>query len=561
MHRNALLSVLVVLAIGVIALGGTPAANDLCSSLMNNAALHSLKNTTVTSATTVSDTFTPPDSARSMQGLPSFCRVTATLKPSPASDIKIEVWMPSESWNGKLQGVGNGGLAGTITYNALGTAIQKGYASVSTDTGHVVTDTTWMQDAEKAKDYGYRGIHEMTVAAKSVVQQFYGSPAKHSYFSGCSTGGGQAFGETQLYPEDYDGIVAGDPQNYPTNLRAGDIHEFQAGNNDPASNLPRATLSVITAAVLKECGRPGDAEDGFLNDPRSCHFDPEKLLCKSGQATSACLTAAQIAAVKSVYEGTFSMRTMERIWPGLLPGSEAPAGTGWQTVGISGPKPFAAAAQVYSFGVLGNPEPDFHKLDIDAALEADTRKFASFNHISTDIDPFLRRGGKLLIYHGWNDPSVSPLNTIDYYGSLIATIKRKTHLDEAAALKETQKSVRVFMVPGMGHCSGGPGPDSFDALGKLEDWVEQGKAPERINASHLTNGAPVSSRPLCPYPQEAQFTGSGERKDASNWVCADRPFVFDPSFYKVGGLARGGPQQIARIYATSPTGKSQKLNR
>ena len=240
MSRNSFV-VLFAVAFITIAVGATPAMADTCSDLMSNASLKALPNTTITSSATVSGTFTPPNGAKPIEGLPSFCRVAVTLKPSPVSDIKVEVWMPTTGWNGKFQGVGNGGLGGIISYTnlpnyldraALEDGVKARYATASTDTGHVNDDRTWLSNEEKERDYGYRAIHEMTVTGKAVVQAFYGRAAARSYFNGCSTGGGQALGEAQLYPGDYDGILAGDSQNKLTHTRASDIWANQAVTNE-----------------------------------------------------------------------------------------------------------------------------------------------------------------------------------------------------------------------------------------------------------------------------------------------------------------------------------------
>src|SRR5437764_14085424 len=281
------------LALVFLLLGATAAAADTCSDLAMNPSLATLPNTTITSAATVSGTFTPPNGGMPIEGLPSFCRVTATLKPSAASDIKIEIWLQSSGWNGKFEGVGNGGLGGTISYTnlpnyldhaSLADAIMSGYAGASTDTGHVSSDRTWLANEEKEKDYGYRAIHEMTVTAKAVIQKFYGRAATRSYFNGCSTGGGQALGEAQLYPEDYNGILAGDSQNTLTHSRASDIWAFQSVNNE--NKLSASVLSLVKTTVLKQCGaKDGSLEDGFLlSDPRQCRFSPEQLACKEGKA-------------------------------------------------------------------------------------------------------------------------------------------------------------------------------------------------------------------------------------------------------------------------------------
>jgi feruloyl esterase len=527
--------VLVTMAVAAAALSAMPAAVDPCTYLADSVEMRLMPNTTLTFAGTVAGDFAPPGGGVVIHGLPSFCRVAATLKPSPVSDIKIEVWMPAKDWNQKIQGVGNGGLAGVISYGALAAAVAKGYASVSTDTGHVVSDDSWLPVVEREKDYGYRAIHEMTVTAKAVVAQFYGKAARRSYFNGCSTGGGQGFGEAQLYPADYDGIVAGAPQIFPTRLRAAHIWNFQAASNDPAGNLPKQTLALITAAVLKQCGGEHGMADGFLSeDPRGCSFVPAQLLCKAGQDAATCLSAPQVAAVAKIYGGLADPRSKRTLWPGFARGSEGPSGVGavgWQVFGINGPKPFVAAETFYSLGVFENPQTDFHAIDAAGMIDLAENKFPFLQHTSTDIAAFTARGGKLLIYHGWADPGISPYNTIDYYGALVEAAGQKRHLSFDAALKQAQQSERLFMVPGMGHCSGGPGPDNFDAVGAMDQWVEHGAAPDKIVASHVSGGAVDYSRPLCPFPQEAQYTGSGDRLDAKNWVCAARKFTFDASFY------------------------------
>lgn len=516
---------------GAVTIKPLPAATDACSNLAADKSLRSLPDMTITGTTTVAGSFSPP-TGRAVEGLPSFCRVSATLKPSPVSDVRIEIWLPSAGWNHKLQAVGNGGLAGVISYGALAAAVKAGYASVSTDTGHVEADTSWLPNEEKERDYGYRAIHGMTVAAKAVLKRFYGNEPKRSYFNGCSTGGGQGLGEAQLYPQDFDGILAGAPANFQTRLRAAGIWDFQAASKNPASHLPKEKLAMITAAVLKDCGGQFGSSDGFLSDdPRACRFDPEELLCKSGQDAAPCLTAPQVEAVKMIYGGMVDPGAKQRLWPGLMRGSEAAGGGSWESTGINGPTPFPPVAQFYSMAVLENPNVDFRTIDAAGAAEKAAMKFGYINHTSTDLDAFLRRGGKLLLYHGWADPLISSANTINYYGAVMAAMQQKKHVDDATALQDVEKSARLFMVPGMGHCGGGPGPDKFDGIGALDRWVDQGMAPEKIIASHITGNATTFSRPLCPYPQVAEYSGSGDRKDASTWVCKARPFTYDSSFY------------------------------
>lgn len=556
MGRKLTMIVVVVFGVAVMVLGATLAAADTCSNLMSSTALHALPNTTITSAAIVMGTFTPPN-GKAIEGLPSFCRVTATLKPTQTSDIKIEVWLPSEGWNGNLAGIGNGGLAGVINYaggadganNSLASAVKKGYASVGTNTGHDGNDTSWLPDESKERDYGYRSIHWMTVAAKTIVKDFYGTAAKWAYFCGCSTGGGQAVGEAQRYPTDYDGIVAEGMQNYSTRVRVANIWMYQVATNDPASTVPIDKLKLVTAAVLKYCGGKDALADGFLSsDPRTCRFDPMQLLCKAGQDTATCLTAPQVKTVRAIYRGEINRHTKQLVWPGSLPGSEEPGGpgtVGWHTTGMNGPRPFFTSVLFYPFAVLEKPDVDFHTMDTESALELAEKKFPFINHNEPDIDEFIRRGGKMIIDHGWADPQLSPINTIDYYGSVVEVEQRKHHLDQASALAETQKSIRLFMVPGMGHCGGGPGPDTFDAIGALDHWVDHSVAPDKIVATHLNGGVAAFSRPLCPFPQEAQYKGTGDRKDASSWVCITKPFTYDSTFYKVGSKGPGTVQKGA----------------
>jgi feruloyl esterase len=512
------------LAVVTILLGASLAAADNCSNLMTNATLAALPNTTITSAATVSGTFTPPG-GKPIQGLPSFCRVAATLKPSPVSDIKIEVWMPTNGWNGKFQGVGNGGLGGIISYTnlpnyldraALADGVIGGYATVSTDTGHVSTDRTWVSNEEKERDYGYRAIHEMTVSGKAVVQAFYGRAATRSYFNGCSTGGGQALGEAQLYPGDYDGILAGDSQNKLTHTRASDIWASQQVNND--NRLTDASLALVKAAVLKRCGaKDGSLDDGFLVTGRlQCSFNPEQLLCKQGQDSATCLTAPQVKLMTKLSQGYINKngeKIMAGTWgPGALPWG------GYNRVFMNPNfNASSAAGQFYGQGVLQDPNLDVHTMDIDAAVALADKKFGFINHTNPDLDAFMQRGGKLIMYHGYDDPSITAMNSIEYYDSVVKRIQEKRNLkSNEASLTETQKFARLFLVPGMQHCGGGAGADTFDAISTIDQWVDHGKAPDKIIASRAE---PAFTRPLCPFPEEARYNGSGDRGNASNWKC------------------------------------------
>jgi feruloyl esterase len=438
--------------------------------------------------------------------LPAHCRVTATLKPSSDSDIKIEVWLPTSGWNGKFQAVGNGGWSGAINRNGLGAAIRRGYAAASTDTGHEGSSASFaLGHPEKLIDYGYRAVHEMTVKAKSIVAAFYGDRAKLSYWNGCSAGGKQGLKEAQRFPEDFDGIIAGAPANNWTGRAIHALWVGQAVHKDEASYIPPEKYPLIHKAVLDACDARDGVKDGILDDPTRCQFDPKILECKAGD-DSACLTAQQVEAARKIYSGVINRRTRQPIFPGLEPGSEL----GWNV--MAGPQAFAIANEHFKYVVFKDPSWDYRTLnfDSDAAL-AEKSDGGVINAMDPNLKPFFAHGGKLIQYHGWNDWQIAPRSSVNYY---------KTVVDTLGGEAKTRDSYRLFMVPGMGHCGGSDGTDRFDMLTAVEEWVEGGKAPERILASRIKAGALDRTRPLCAYPQVAIYKGSGSTDDAANFVCA-----------------------------------------
>jgi feruloyl esterase len=464
--------------------------------------------------------------------LPAFCRVVVEATPSADSSIKIEVWMPANGqsgWNGKLQGHGNGGFAGEIGYRQLGIAMYRGHAAAGTDTGHAAggTDASWaLGHPEKVTDYGYRGIHEMTRVAKAAIKAFYGSDPQHSYFEGCSNGGRQALMEAQRFPDDYDGILAGAPANFWTHLLTKALADAQATTLDPASYIPSSKLPAIARAVNAACDAPDGVADGIVNDPRKCHFDPGALLCKEGDAEK-CLTAAQVTALKKLYEGPNDAQG-RKIFPGYLPGAEEGPG-GWGTW-ITGTAPgkslmFAFGGGYFSNMVYEKADWNYKDANVEQAMKAADEKTAQIlNATETNLAAFKAHGGKLILYHGWNDPAISALNTINYYNDVTNRMSGQ----------QTEAFVRLYMVPGMQHCGGGPGPDSFGLGGgakdaqhnvevALEQWVEKGIAPASIVATkYEVDGAKKGvqmTRPLCPYPQMAKYKGEGNTNDAGNFVC------------------------------------------
>ena len=437
--------------------------------------------------------------------LPAFCRVTATLTPSTDSDIKIEVWLPASGWNGKFQAVGNVGWNGNIPYPAMANAVLAGYAAASTDTGHVGNTASFaLGHPEKLIDFGYRAVHEMTVKAKSIIDAFYGAAPTLSIWNGCSQGGRQGITEAVRYPADFDGIIAGAPAVNFVQLHAGRVAINRAINATPASAIPSSKYPLIHQAVLASCDAKDGVADGVLENPGACSFDPKVLQC-SGQDDSACLTAPQVESATRMYAGAKHPSTKAPVLPGLAPGAEL----GWNVIGSTQPLGLAVDTFKYVFMKDRAWEPSRFNAhtDLDVALASDPDD--GLGSTNADLRPFFARGGKLLIYHGWSDPQVTPYNTINFFHKVLAT--------QGGAGVGT--SVQLYMVPGMNHCQGGPGTDTFNKVAAIEDWIRTGTAPSRIEASHLTNGTVDRTRPLCPLGQVAKWNGSGSTDDAANFAC------------------------------------------
>ncbi|HET9839887.1 MAG TPA: TonB family protein [Candidatus Angelobacter sp.] len=493
---------------------------------------------TITSAQQVAAGAFVPPGADSEPGpmfnprnLPAFCRVQATLKPAPDSDIKIEVWMPLTGWNHNFRGVGNGGFAGSIDYPGLGTAISSGFASASTNTGHdgAPVDATWAKGhPDKIVDFGWRAIHETAVTAKAIIQAFYGEAPNHNYFTGCSNGGRQGLMEAQRFPADYDGIIVGAPANYWTKVFATFIFDIQA-ISPPGAYIGAEKIPVIAKAVNAACDANDGVKDGVVDDPRACRFNPETLLCKQAESAD-CLNAAQVAALKKIYAGPRDSAG-KQIFPGFEPGGEEGPG-GW--VLWIGRGPGTDLQTLFANGFFGNmittPQPlDLKTIDIAAAVKlADDQQARTFNADDPNLKPFAARGGKLIIYHGWSDAALPPLGAINYFESVQAALGRQ----------QTDAFMRLYMAPGVQHCGGGPGANAFgqsaipsdpqhDIHEALEQWVEKGTAPDRIIASKFVNPLDHSkgvsmTRPLCSYPQFAKYKGTGDSNDAGNFECVPR---------------------------------------
>ena len=463
-----------------------------------------LRGGTVTMAQTVAaGAFTPPAgraggpaaAASPFAKLDAFCRVAATLKPAPQSDIKAEVWLPVNGWNGKLEVVGNGGFAGTISYAAMANALAAGYATASTDTGHTGPSSNTFANNDVLVDFAHRAIHETTVAAKATIDGFYGNAPKQSYFNGCSTGGRQALTAAQKYPDDFSGIIAGAPASHTTTQAFGQIW-FAQVLGDPASALPREKLTLVHDAVLNACDANDGVKDGVLENPLACKFDPKTLVCKQGADPSSCLTPSQADGVQRIYAGPSNPRTGAHIFAGLERGSEL----GWN------PTPVGYAVDYFKYIVFKDPAWDPKSLNYDSDVER-ASKDVVFDATDPDMSRFTGRGGKLILYQGWAEPGIPPGNLVRYYDH----VSRKT--------KGAKDSVRVFMVPGMGHCGGGNGTSTFDMVPALDAWAERGQAPARINASRVRDGKVDRTRPLCAWPQVARYSGSGSIDDEANFVC------------------------------------------
>jgi feruloyl esterase len=500
----------VAFALAAAVLCERPAMAATCESL----ASLSLPNTKITTAQTVSGgSFTAPGTTNAMGNLPAFCRVAGTLTPSSDSDIKVELWLPMEGWNQKFQGVGNGGWAGSITYGALATALRRGYATASTDTGHQapVTSAEWaLGHPEKVVDYAWRSEHEMTVQSKAIIKAFYGMAPKYSYWTGCSGGGKQGLAEAQRFPEDYDGIVSGASAYDLVPLHAAWIRLAQVAHKTEASYIPPEKYSLIHNAVLEACDAADGAKDGLLENPLKCKFDPKVLACKGADGPN-CLTGPQVEAAIEIWSPTKNSKTHKVMMPPLLAGSENAWGTlaGPLTDNQPASRESSVAINTYKYWIFKDAKWDYKSLnydkDIAFAYKADNGLNATNN---PDLKPFFARKGKLLMYHGWADQIVPPQHSIEY----VEAVQKKT----GAAASD---SLRLFMVPGMEHCGGGVGPNQFDYVTAMEQWVEQGKAPTEMIATHMTAGKADRTRPLCAYPMQAKYKGSGSMDEAANFSC------------------------------------------
>lgn len=435
-----------------------------------------------------------------------FCRVAGVIE----KEIAFEIWLPVH-WNGKLMNVGNGGFSGALNYAGMGGAIARGYATASTDTGHT-TPTDFFDDSwvaghpQRVIDFGHRGHHLLAVTSKKIAAAFYNEAPKRAYFSGCSSGGWQGLTEAQKYPEDYDGIIAGAPANNFVRLQTRGFWNARLAADDPAGNIGDTEIDLLVKSAVARCDAKDGVTDGIIGDPERCDFDPKQLQCKRG-AREGCLTPAQVRYARLLYGPAKTAAGLT-----LYPGNAYGAPPWWALLGATNALPANEPMIMKATRELAGEVP-FTPASFDSDRDIpwlEARIGPVLSSIDPDLSAFAARGGKLILYHGWNDPGLSPYNTIGYYKSVQDKMGRK----------ETERFARLFMAPGMEHCAGGPGPDRFDMVAALEAWVERGEAPERIIAERWREDLSVErSRPLCAYPKVAKYTGKGSTDDAANFVC------------------------------------------
>lgn len=536
-------------AVGLIAAGsGFATAQTSCTDLKNL----KLDNVTILSAAAVEPGPLKPPEGMPFKvpdvTIPPHCEVTGVARPTSDSEITFTLWLPAAAtWNGKYMQRGNGGWAGSIQPAVLVVPLMRGYAVSATDDGHrtagIMPDANWaIGHPEKLIDFGYRALHETATYSKAIVLSYYGKPQAHAYFSGCSDGGREALMEAERYPEDFDGIIAGAPASNWTHHFTGFVWNEIALNAKPESKITIEQLPAIQKAALAACDMLDGVKDGLIEDPRKCQFDPSVLLCH-GASGADCLSQPQIDALKKIYAGPKNPRTGEQIYPGYEPGTEAEPGA-W-AIWILGPSAQSLFGNTF-FGqaVFEDPHWDWRTMDFDRDVSLADQKTASIlNSYNPDLRSFRDHGGKLIQYHGWGDAAIAPRDSIKFYEEVHAFLKRYPD-PRSANPADIQAFYRLFMVPGLQHCTGGPGPTSFgndelaalvsspndpdhDILLALDRWVTQGMAPDKIigrgtisaDAKSGTKGTPLT-RPLCAYPAVARYKGQGDTNAAENFACA-----------------------------------------
>jgi len=512
-----------------------------------------LSNTTITAQSVPVGSFTAPDGK--VYDVPSFCRVHGVSKPTNNSHINFEVWMPASDWNGRYYQLGNGGFAGSISYGEMAGNLNQGNVVSATDNGHEANalDASWaLNHPEKIVDFGYRSLKVTTDKAKALINAYYGRKPHYSYFVGCSDGGREALMVAQRFPEDWNGILVGAPANYWTRQFTGFAWNQKALRANPYSYIFPGKLAAIQRAALSSCDANAHLVGGIASDPRFCRYDPSVLICQ-GRETDECLTKEQVRALKKIYSGPRDPQTGEKIFPGYEPTMESEtqksdgSWTGGWRQWITHKNPaeaaqFIFANEFFSNMVFDNPDWDIrthsakndYEFTITKSIAGETMT-SILNADSPNLGALEKRDGKILMYFGWGDASNPPQAGIDYYESV----------KNQMGVQRTHNFYRLFMVPGMAHCVGGPGPNSFGAfhtfpdgipeplkedvdhniIRALEAWVENGIAPEKIIATKFIDDDPSQgvklTRPLCPYPKIAVYKGVGDITKEASFICRE----------------------------------------
>ncbi|WP_206243916.1 tannase/feruloyl esterase family alpha/beta hydrolase [Novosphingobium terrae] len=509
-HTTRLLAAAALL--GALSLGGTAhAATADCDALAARARLMLPQAGDIHVSAVAAGAFTPPGRAQptgmniggqaALPSNPAFCRVAFTLQPSPESAIRTEVWLPLKGWNGKFIGVGNFGWGGDLPFANMVSGLTKGYAVAGNDTGHQGDGGQFLLGhPQKLEDYAWRANHLMTLRAKTLITRFYGRGAAHAYFIGCSLGGLQALIEAKRFAADYDGIVAGAPPNPLIDFNGAQMWPGWLTAHEPQSAIPRTKLSLITKAVIAQCATPVGKAQGFVDAPESCRFDPAPITCAGAEGPD-CLTKGQIALLRKIYEGPKDPNTGKVIFPGPAYGSETELAPF-----VSG-QPFRNAADLW--GIAAFQQEGWNPDTIDWARDpARARKALGdrFEVRPADLKPFFARGGRLMLYVGWNDFH-NPAELAGFYRKLQAQAGARTD------------RLRLFTVPGMNHCAGGEGCDTFSKIDVIDAWSTSGKAPSMVLTSKVQQGQVVRQRPVCAWPALTRYKGAGDPAAASSYRC------------------------------------------
>lgn len=488
------------------AASGAPAggAADRCAAL---AAAGAFRGVQVDAAQLTPAAWTSPAvSNRNAQPVAAgVCRVQGRID----GDVGFEVWLPVDGWNGRFLGTGVGGNAGYLNYTDMARGAGLGFAAASTDTGHSLEDVSWVADPRKAANYANVAHHRLAEVSKAMLARFYGEPARHAYFIGCSGGGRQALKVVQDFPADYDGVIAGAPGLDLVTLSARHLGASLHALRDPDAAVSPAAWDAIGQAAVKACDADDGVTDGVVANPAACRFDPASLACGT-TASSVCLTPKQLATVQAISAPlTVGGRDVD---PGLLPG----------VTPRPGPPPALARS---IFGHLAHGDANWNPIgfDPDKDVPPAWKGLPTMAAEKTDVGAFAKRGGKLIVYHGLIDPATLPQPTIAYVEAAKASVAKAGGPDFA----------RLYLAPGMLHCQGGPGADRFgqagdritaddprsNALSALVRWVEEGQAPQDLRASKIEAGRTIFTRKLCPHPQAAVYNGVGDADSADSFVC------------------------------------------